>query len=281
MLYGKSAKYGEHLRMSLHDNSRDDVARAMKRELDELSSQTEEDWVEMHIFSEWSHGYMQMSRLMAEARTVINDVADWMDAVFESRRGRASGRKSAWEKRKATAQLERAAAAAVHTDDASTPFASETEVETDDALTFAPKKRSPPSSFSGSSDQSGGSPSSAPPRPQQLSKSAGGSSDSTAQSRGSDPGDEGEAAVPNGVAHQPIPVSAQDILHGTVIAMPPQAQANGSAGKSGSGLSRLPSPPAGKGGSPGKAGQKISESELMRRRRLLDSHLISSDLSPK
>lgn len=46
-----------------------DIA-ALKRERDRLYRQSEEDWVQLVIWSEWSHGYLQMSALMVEAKAV-------------------------------------------------------------------------------------------------------------------------------------------------------------------------------------------------------------------
>ena len=43
---------------------------AMKNERDKLSAETEEDWVQMVLFSDWSHGYLQMPTLMKEAKGV-------------------------------------------------------------------------------------------------------------------------------------------------------------------------------------------------------------------
>lgn len=281
---GRSAKFGEQLRMSTHDGGRDEATlRAMKRELDELASQTEEDWVQMHIFSEWSHGYMQMPRLMQEARTVINDLADWMDEVFEGRRGRSPGRKSALAKQRIAKQ--RHAGMAVLTDDGSTPFASETELETetDDPLTFAPKKRTPPTSFSGTPQQDQTASSSSTSLPRQYGKGASGQHTSRLDISVAAAGPRSRSVdAANGVAHQPGAPVAQDMLHGSGIALQPSPQANGFGPKPTSPRphQRLPSPSGrGKAGSPGKAGQTISESELMRRRRLLDSHLIPSDAS--
>ncbi|KAF7790335.1 hypothetical protein EIP86_001290 [Pleurotus ostreatoroseus] len=272
-LTGRTAMFGEHLRMSLHDTGRDDASlRAMKRELDELAGQTEEDWVQMHIFSEWSHGYMQMSRLMPEACTVITDLADWIDGVFEGRRGRSVGRRSSLSKGR-VAKLEKAGLAA--TDDVSTPFASETEVETetDDPLTFAPKKRSPPNSFSTSRDSR--DPLTPTSRPRQSSRG-------TSSKRPMDWQDGGVAETVNS-AVQPGSMSVtQDILHGTAIAFSPATGGSVARVVSPASAQRVPSPTRnGKAASPAKAGQKISESELMRRRRLLDSHLISSDSPPR
>ena len=48
-----------------------------------LNGEKEEDWVEMALFPEWSHGYLQMGRLMKEATAVIVDIGIWIGEVFE------------------------------------------------------------------------------------------------------------------------------------------------------------------------------------------------------
>lgn len=48
-----------------------------------LNAQSEEDWVEMALFPEWSHGYLQMGRLMEEAQAVIVDIGVWIGEAFE------------------------------------------------------------------------------------------------------------------------------------------------------------------------------------------------------
>lgn len=70
-LSGKSARFGESLRMSSVEGHLDSKTSAeMKRERDKLASEVESDWVQMVLFSEWSHGYLQMPTLMSEARAV-------------------------------------------------------------------------------------------------------------------------------------------------------------------------------------------------------------------
>ena len=49
-----------------------------------LNAQSEEDWVEVALFPEWSHGYLQMGRLMKEANAVIIDIGIRIGEVFES-----------------------------------------------------------------------------------------------------------------------------------------------------------------------------------------------------
>lgn len=70
-LSGKSARFGESLRMSSMDshlNGRNTAE--MNREREKLAGENESDWVRMVLFSDWSHGYLQMPTLMSEARAV-------------------------------------------------------------------------------------------------------------------------------------------------------------------------------------------------------------------
>lgn len=246
-LAGKNTKYGEHLTTTILSNDFDSNSdegsfRALKRELNELSSQTEEDWVQMHIFTDWSHGYMQMAPLMKEAAIVINDLADWMDSIFVGQRGRGGRKLNMIDTSASWRQQRRHGRGSAAT---TTPLTSETEMETetDDVLMFSTaKKRSPPPSFSGTGKatrkdssytkqnvlSSVSSPHQTPRESSQL------------RSRP-------ETANPAPLASIP-----------PRLATPTQVAA---------GL---------KVGSP-KGGQTITESELMRRRRLLDAHLIQSD----
>lgn len=41
-----------------------------------------EEGVEVVIHSEWSHGYLQMGRVMREAERVIGEQGEWMQRVF-------------------------------------------------------------------------------------------------------------------------------------------------------------------------------------------------------
>jgi hypothetical protein len=70
---GKSARFGESLTMSKSSGSLDDKSfTEMQRERDKLAKETEEDWVQMVLFSDWSHAYLLMSGIMPEAKAVSN-----------------------------------------------------------------------------------------------------------------------------------------------------------------------------------------------------------------
>jgi hypothetical protein len=62
---------------------RGESSEAEREEWARLSGEREEDWVEMSLFPEWSHGYLQMGRLMREATAVIDDIGVWIGEVFE------------------------------------------------------------------------------------------------------------------------------------------------------------------------------------------------------
>lgn len=71
-LSGKSARFGESLRISGADAPTDIRKITMKRERDRLAQETEDDWAQIVIFSEWSHGYLQMPLIMPEAYAVCD-----------------------------------------------------------------------------------------------------------------------------------------------------------------------------------------------------------------
>ena len=71
-LSGKSARFGESLRISGADAPTDIRKTTMKRERDRLAQETEDDWAQIVIFSEWSHGYLQMPLIMPEAYAVCD-----------------------------------------------------------------------------------------------------------------------------------------------------------------------------------------------------------------
>ncbi|KAI9511164.1 Alpha/Beta hydrolase protein [Russula earlei] len=54
----------------------------LEDELDHLEVESDEDWLQMQIFSGWSHGYLQMPSLMPEAQVAIDDLAIWIEGVF-------------------------------------------------------------------------------------------------------------------------------------------------------------------------------------------------------
>ncbi|KAL0578752.1 hypothetical protein V5O48_003250 [Marasmius crinis-equi] len=79
-LSGKSARFGEDLRMSMAEPKSVEDAARMQEERDRLGN--EDDWVQLTLFAGWSHGYLQMSSLMWEAKAVIEDQADCIDDAF-------------------------------------------------------------------------------------------------------------------------------------------------------------------------------------------------------
>ncbi|KAK7053459.1 hypothetical protein VNI00_004085 [Paramarasmius palmivorus] len=80
-LSGKSARFGEDLRMSVREPTSPEHAKLLREERDQLAH--EEDWVQLTLFAGWSHGYLQMGALMREAKAVIEDQADCIDDAFQ------------------------------------------------------------------------------------------------------------------------------------------------------------------------------------------------------
>ncbi|KAL1939810.1 hypothetical protein VTO73DRAFT_9510 [Trametes versicolor] len=255
-----------------HDDALDGSLHALRRERARLAGQSDDDWVQMHIFSEWSHGYLQMPSLMPEARGVIDDLADWMLGAFgrdappslasasaagnvapPARPGEHRGASSSPLKtRRMSTARQRPQA------DGLTSATETSELDTDDVLSFAPKRRSPPNSFASN-----------------------GSASTTRRLSQSGPGPQAAAApaaTPQGgrlgveVANGDLQRS--DILHDAAPQM--DSYRVGSPPKRPNSVATTGSAPSGSG-TPASRGQTITESELMRRRRLLDSHLISSD----
>jgi hypothetical protein len=54
----------------------------LEDEVSHLEVESDEDWLQMQIFSGWSHGYLQMPSLMPEAQVAIDDLATWIEGVF-------------------------------------------------------------------------------------------------------------------------------------------------------------------------------------------------------
>jgi hypothetical protein len=84
-----------------------------------LLNETDEDSVRLAIIEGWSHGFLQMSTLMPEAREAINEIADWINNAFTERI------KAGYSGRKPDGQ----------------GMYGESETETDEGLTFVPKRK--------------------------------------------------------------------------------------------------------------------------------------------
>ena len=268
-LAGKSSKPIESFLPAImkDDLSQEEAVRVLRRERDLLAAQGDEDWVTMQIYSEWSHGFLQMPMLLQEARPVIDSMADWMDEAFAAAGAKASqaatrnsvGASSRPGSKRGSPP--RRPVPPAFGADRSASMTSETETETDDALTIVPKKRSPPPATFLESEPGKNKTSLqkavelvTPTRERHV----------RGQSRSYDRAD-GTDSVPTegGLTSTP----RFDLLHdlpGQATPVSPPSTRRGT------------SPPS-KPSTPSKAGQIISETELIRRRRLLDSHLISTD----
>ncbi|EGN99673.1 hypothetical protein SERLA73DRAFT_179807 [Serpula lacrymans var. lacrymans S7.3] len=291
-LAGKSARFGESLRMSsanaehAHPGTKNsEVADlvAMKVERDKLARETEDDWVQMVLFSDWSHGYLQMPALMSEAKAVIDDLADWMEEAFVLHAENAmndrldavnvpmdtiGGKKRVEGRRHSPPSQSQSPRRGVNgeigqpspqrpTSDPS-PFTSETETD-DSVITFVPKKR--PSVTMREHEGNGIGVPATPPTPNTSRPP----SDDTLRERSDGSHSGGSVAT---LVHDMDGVPDKVPEGGKRFESPTRAEADESADNV---ARRGTSTP--RGGSSAKVGQRITESELMRRRRLLDSHI--------
>ncbi|KAF9469919.1 Alpha/Beta hydrolase protein [Collybia nuda] len=81
---GKSTRFRQELKMD-KVQSYNSHELCLVEERNRLANETEDDWVQMVLFSDWSHGYLQMPTLMSEAKTVIEELAEWMSVTFNKR----------------------------------------------------------------------------------------------------------------------------------------------------------------------------------------------------
>lgn len=245
----------------------------MRRERDMLYAEDEDDWVTMQIFSDWSHGYMQMGPLMPEARAVINEVADWMDEAFVKRRApRRVGKMDARQTPRAPRPSPKLPRLVV---DDSSSAASGTDTETETIITFSPRKYTPPlpgvdHMHLDLRDLS--------PSPTAESPTTPLASRRVLSRRRSD--SRGREDSPARIRRFPWAEPREDESSADEVEPQSAIRLNGNGFAHGASSPRRTSKsPAGSVNGPKsvKDGQTISETELMRRRRLLDSHLISSD----
>ncbi|KAG6920304.1 hypothetical protein DXG01_005073 [Tephrocybe rancida] len=239
---GKSARFGSDRNSGISDTSSLDAKTIalMRKERDKLAKETEDDWVQLVLFSEWSHGYLQMPTLMTEAKAflaheitdavfkVIEELAEWIDDAFAKHAEKSDipG--------KALALL----------DTSAPPTPSETETETDDAgITFIPRKY-----------QNGSSPIKESREPSTKPFAVNG----LAASHRNESSDESETNQ----SDRTVSPTWGDHDRLMVKEIPTPASRS------------TPHPPdTPKSGIRAPAGTQISETELMRRRRLLDSHI--------
>ncbi len=75
---GKSARFGEALRMSIGG-----APGAAPVERDPIEDEDPEDFAQMRIIEGWSHGFLQMSSLLPEAKSVITFLSTWAVESFD------------------------------------------------------------------------------------------------------------------------------------------------------------------------------------------------------
>lgn len=111
------------------------------KETERILDETEEDWVRMAIIEGWSHGFLQMSTMMPEAREAIYRIGEWINDAFASHEPRACATHGARQQNGC---------------DVSVIGSSETETDDTEGLMFVPrKKRTPPSSIGKGCDEQG------------------------------------------------------------------------------------------------------------------------------
>ncbi|KIM69024.1 hypothetical protein SCLCIDRAFT_103917 [Scleroderma citrinum Foug A] len=240
-----SSKFGEGLRMSHVKPG--DFHREVLAERERLARETEDDWVQMVLFKDWSHGYLQMVALMKEARAVVDDLSDWIEDAFVRYGGRSSCEGAQDLVNGGTLVNDTTA-------EGGSPAKKAGEQSRTRSQSHLPTKR----------DAATGIPS-----PSEMARSvSSGPSRSSSTSCPSPFASEGETDDSG------ITFVARKWL-GTS-----SAGCSGRGSRRGSERSRTPMSEPGEVGTPrgGNGGQRISEGELMRRRRLLDAHIFDAGI---
>jgi hypothetical protein len=208
----------------------------LRRERDRLAAESEDDWVWLVLYPDWSHGYLQMLTLMPESKDVANDLADWMIEIFgaascarEHKRPRCPPEARASPRRVTSPRR-----SPVQT--GPTPDTSETsETDSEMPIAFISRRLSTPrSSFSGSR------------RPQVRQ-----GSDETLTSRPSPPGSDGTLIDVDSAL-------LADLAKAEAGRLAPPAPARG--------VSELKA-------TTGNGTPTLTGAELLKRRRLLDAHI--------
>jgi hypothetical protein len=149
----RGARFGEQLRMS--------GSTAMEEEEDV------DDWVQMRIIEGWSHGYLQMSSLMPEAKKVISFLSNWMAGAFDDYNDstlRLQQEKEA-KMAKAAASSPRQQLQRVVIPDANMRKNTSSDEEDEEILSFTPKGRRSPAPRSPKTNGSAPIPASPTPAP--------------------------------------------------------------------------------------------------------------------
>ncbi|KAM6502030.1 Alpha/Beta hydrolase fold [Amanita muscaria] len=228
MISGRSARFGEGLRMTRNEDNLDPkILAALKKEQDRLANESEEDWVRIDLFSDWSHGYLQMGTLMRDAKEVIEELGEWIDDAFSRFPSPITGNGHNMERNYLTVMQSHAGS------QGPSPLASETEAD-EPGITFIAKKY--------------------------MDDSRRDSFDIPSRSR--------RTVTPEGTRSS----SGSDR---TILEENVEASKGAKKGETAQeqGLLLEGQKPA----TPRQAGQTISETELMRRRRLLDSHIFEKE----
>jgi hypothetical protein len=221
--------------MSQSDRNGTEEARKFRRERDRLASESEDDWVRLVLYEDWSHGYLQMPTIMPEAKDVINDIGDWINETF-------AGAHSSASEHSPRRGSPKKAPRALHAAGADASGTSGTETEGDSPISFVSRRMTTPRQSFSSIRR--------PPVPRS-------GSDETVAGRSTGTGTSDGTLVEVDAA---LSADVAKVKEDTRAASPrPLALPRN--------VAEL------KGAMPGSATPTITETELMKRRRLLDAHI--------
>ncbi|KAH7108485.1 alpha/beta-hydrolase [Auriculariales sp. MPI-PUGE-AT-0066] len=111
-----------------------------------LLSEREDDWVQLEILEGWSHGYLQMSALLPDARSTIARIGEWISEAFDLAPEPAPPKSSPRQRMVKRTSLLTTPSRVPDLDAGGILVSSETEtseVEEADLLMMVPKKRRP------------------------------------------------------------------------------------------------------------------------------------------
>jgi hypothetical protein len=223
----------------MSSSSTTEDTRQLRRERDRLAAETEDDWVRIVLYEDWSHGYLMMTTLMPEAKEVANDLADWMVEAFDAASTKDGSRRV--DDPPPPRRVSPKSAPQIQADP-STSETDGTETEGDSPIQFVSRRLSA-TSATGASRPSFSS----------LRRHVRQGSDETLTN-----GNRTSPPVSERTLVEVDAALAADVKGRDMVARPALTPR---------GVSEL------KAGTPGSATPTLTETELMKRRRLLDAHI--------